>query len=389
MKDPINKQGRLPAYLIYAFLWLFFLIIPVITGTYRSGVDFERIKYDWLRMLPFFIVFFINILLLLPFILFRGHSKIYLLSLLLVVSTITGLFQVIGPALYKNDPDMLEQRILRDPQFGREEMKPGAPVENTPGSAELFKSQPNESRQNTYPAAFQIFNTFIISLLIAGFSTAIAMTNKWITEEQARREAEREHIRSELAFLQNQISPHFFMNTLNNIHALVDADRELARDAILKLSGLMRYLLYESGRGKTTLNNEIEFLRSYINLMQLRVDKSVRIVADLPENQDDVSIPPLLFISFIENAFKHGVSYREDSSLCFSLTRNIDSIEFTSINTVPSFINKRIPEKGGIGLQNIRKRLKLLYGDRFQLIINESEKEYRVKLIIPLNGKTA
>ncbi|HLP71462.1 MAG TPA: sensor histidine kinase [Bacteroidales bacterium] len=386
MKDPLRKQGRLPAYLIYAFLWLFFLIIPVITASNSSGLDLVRIRYDWLRMLPFFIVFLFNILVLLPFILFRGHTKIYLISLILVVSAITGIFQVAGPALYKNDPDVLEQRILRDPQFGREEMKPGGPVENAPSGAELFNSQANERRQSSYPAAFQIFNTFIISLLIAGFSTAIAMTNKWLTEEQARREAEREHIRTELAFLQNQISPHFFMNTLNNIHALVDADTELARDAILKLSGLMRYLLYESGRGRTTLSQEVEFLRSYINLMQLRVDKSVRIVVDLPENPDEVTIPPLLFISFIENAFKHGVSYREESSLYFSLKRNEDSIEFVSVNTVPSFINKRIHGKGGIGLQNIKKRLQLLYGDRCRLLINDSGHEYSVNLTIPANG---
>lgn len=386
MKDPLRKQGRLPAYLIYAFLWLFFLIIPVITASNSAGIDLVRIRYDWLRMLPFFIVFLFNILVLLPFILFRGHSKIYLLSLLIVVGAITGIFQVIGPSLYKNDPDVIEQRIMRDPQFGREEMKPGGPVEKRPGSAELFNSPADERRNNPYPSAFQVFNTFIISLLIAGFSTAIAMTNKWITEEQARREAEREHIRTELAFLQNQISPHFFMNTLNNIHALVDADRELARDAILKLSGLMRYLLYESGRGRTTLGQEVEFLRSYINLMQLRVDKSVKIVVDLPDHPDDITIPPLLFISFIENAFKHGVSYREESSLYFSLARHDDSIEFVSVNTVPSFINKKIQAKGGIGLQNIKKRLKLLYGDRCQLSISENGHEYSVKLIVPANG---
>jgi hypothetical protein len=384
-EDKSQRTGRIPAYLIYGFLWIFFLLIPVITNNYETSEDFKRIQYDWLRMAPFLLVFLINSFLLLPLVLFRGHTKYYLLILLLSAGVVTGIFQVMGPVLYKNDPGLIQEKLMQDPQWGREEMNPNSPASGFPGSTEIFKPPVDESRRITdpYPTIFQFINTLIISLLVAGFNTAIAMTNKWVTEEQSRKEAEREHIRSELAFLQNQVSPHFFMNTLNNIHSLVDADKELAQDAILRLSALMRYLLYESGKGTTTLSREIEFLKSYVNLMQLRVDESVSIQLDLPDKIEDINLPPLLFISFIENAFKHGVSYRDRSSLSFSLRQHNHSLEFVSFNTKSAFSEHK-KNQGGIGLENTRKRLNLLYGDNYQLDILNNDKEFRVSLIIPV-----
>jgi sensor histidine kinase YesM len=219
---------------------------------------------------------------------------------------------------------------------------------------------------------------------VAGFNTAIAVTNRWFFEEQKRKEIEQEHIKSELAFLQNQVSPHFFMNTLNNIHSLIEGDQKMAQEAVLKLSELMRYLLYESGRGTTTLQKEIEFLQSYVELMQLRVDKSVEVKIELPVNYTNVNIPPLLFISFIENAFKHGVSYREHSALSFKLKQNPDSLEFISENTISKFRNQSSSSHhSGIGLTNIQKRLAMLYGDKHELEIIRNDYKFKVRLRIP------
>ncbi|HEX2974576.1 MAG TPA: histidine kinase [Bacteroidales bacterium] len=380
-----KKAGRIPEYVIYIFLWLIFLIIPVITNNYSSGNDFIRIRYDWLRMLPFLIVFLLNSLILLPWILFRGKTRTYLFVLILVVSAISMLFQVIGPILYRNDPKLIEQRILRDPQYGRQDMMPGAPGQ-MPVNSGIFDTPANVTGKGEMipgnPPSIIFLNTFLISLLIAGFNTSIAVTNKWVEEEQARKEIEKEHIRSELAFLQNQVSPHFFMNTLNNIHALIEADAALAQDAVLRLSELMRYLLYESERGDTTLRKEAVFLQSYVNLMKLRVDDRVRINLDLQSVFENVSLPPLLFISFIENSFKHGISYREASHLSFSLKGDKEKIEFTAVNTIPSVQNPA-KKAGGIGLENIRKRLDLLYGKEYNLEINKTDNEFRVRLVLP------
>ena len=387
----INSR-KMPESVIYLLLWLLFLIIPLITNNYNIRGGFVKICYDWLRVLPFFIVFIINNFWLLKKFLLKGKTIIYIVSLLVVVGVVSMTFQIIGPVLHKNDPKILEERILQDPQRGREEMRPGTPPlpGNSPVSPELFKSPSedllpgNRRLPVTNQSLFVLLNTLIISLLVAGFNTAIAMTNQWFTEEQARKEIEKEHIESKLAFLQNQVNPHFLMNTLNNIHSLIEGDQKLAQNAVLKLSEMMRYLLYESGRGTTTLQKEIKFLHSYLELMQLRVDKSIEVILELPKKFNNVSLPPLLFIPFIENAFKHGVSYREPSALSFKLVQVNDSLEFIAVNTVSKFIaTDSLNHLGGFGLENIQKRLVLIYGDRYSLEINKSDNEFRVKLIIP------
>ncbi|MBI5008260.1 MAG: histidine kinase [Bacteroidia bacterium] len=386
------EKKRMPESVMYFFIWLIFLIIPIITNNYSGQGSYKRILYDWLSLIPFILVFLFNNYLLLRKILFRGRTYLYVISLLTTVVIISMTFFYLNPIIHKNDPEVLENRILQDPQYGREEMRPGIHPDipsNTPPGPELFKQGDNQPFRNRIGAGpesslFILINTIFISLLLAGFNTAIAVTNKWSAEEQARKEIEKEHVESKLAFLQNQVNPHFLMNTLNNIHSLIEVDQHLAQNAVIKLSAMMRYLLYESGRGTTSLQREIEFLKSYLELMQLRVDKSVDVKLELPENFINVNLPPLLFISFIENAFKHGVSYREPSSLKFSLVQHSDSLEFSAENTIPVFHSGK-PEntQGGFGLENVRKRLEMLYGTRHRLVIEKTDKEFRVNLIIP------
>jgi hypothetical protein len=388
----INSR-KIPQYVIYLFLWLIFLIIPLITNNYNIRGGFIRICYDWLRLIPFIIVFIVNNFWLLGKFLFRGKTISYAGALLVLVLIVSTAFNYINPVLHKNDPRLIEEKILQDPQWGREEMNPGktSPFNNnSPVSPELFKAAAddlpvsNRRLPLTNQSFFMFLNTLLISFLIAGFNTAIAVTDRWFTEEQARKEIEKEHIESKLAFLQNQVNPHFLMNTLNNIHSLIEGDQWLAQNAVLKLSEMMRYLLYESGRGSTTLQKEIEFLHSYLELMQLRVDKSIVVNLDLPEKFNNVKLPPLLFIPFIENAFKHGVSYREPSALSFKLVQNNDFLEFTAVNTISSFRNNDTSDKkGGFGLENIQKRLDILFGNRYTLKIDKSDHEFSVNLIIP------
>ncbi len=385
---------KIPESLIYILLWLIFLVIPLITNDYNREGGFVRIIFDWLRVLPFFIVFLVNNFWLMKRFLFHGRSLTYVLSLVVVVVVVSVSFQYLNPVLHKNDPKVLEQRIMKDPQFGREEMRLGNPSpssENVPVSPELFNPGPghNPTGNQRVPAkassVFVLVNTFIISFLIAGFNTAIAVTNRWFTEEQIRKEIEKEHVETKLEFLQNQVNPHFLMNTLNNIHSLIEVDQPMAQNAVLKLSGMMRYLLYESGKGTTTLQREIDFLNSYLELMLLRVDKSIDVSLEIPKKIDNVSLPPLLFITFIENAFKHGVSYREPSSISFRLVQKSGSLEFTSENTIPQYGNiDSLSRPGGFGLTNIRKRLVMIYGDNFKLDIDKSETRFRAKLVIPV-----
>ena len=191
---------------------------------------------------------------------------------------------------------------------------------------------------------------------------------------------ERENLEQQLEYLRYQINPHFFMNTLNNIHALVDIDPEQAKETILELSKMMRFVLYEGNKQGVPLSREFDFIRHYMALMQLRYTDKVRIDLDLPDEVPDRQIPPLILVTFIENAFKHGVSYQRDSFVEVKASVAHNELQFSCRN---SKADKPNEEKGGVGLSNVRKRLNLLYGSNYALRINNAE-DYSVELNIPL-----
>jgi len=195
---------------------------------------------------------------------------------------------------------------------------------------------------------------------------------------------EKEKLNSELAFLKNQISPHFFFNTLNNIYSLISINAEDSQKAVLKLSKLMRYLLYESEQGKTMLSSEIDFMNNYIDLMKLRMSEKVKLTVTFPEKYEDRNIAPLLFVPFIENSFKHGISYREKSFINISMEININSIIFKCVNTVPKGKENNDTDYNGIGLENVRKRLNLLFPGNHDLKISTSDNEFGILLEIRL-----
>ena len=175
------------------------------------------------------------------------------------------------------------------------------------------------------------------------------------------------------------------MNTLNNIHALVDIDPEKAKSTILELSKMMRFVLYEGSKTVVPLEREINFLQNYITLMKLRYTDKVRIDVDVAQALPNKDVPPLMFITFVENAFKHGVSYRQESFIEIKIEEvkreGASLLAFTCRN---SRIPKEEDKHGGVGLANVRQRLDLIYGKDYQLDIQDESDIYQVKLAIPL-----
>jgi LytS/YehU family sensor histidine kinase len=213
------------------------------------------------------------------------------------------------------------------------------------------------------------------------------MSEKLILNERLRKETEREKLNSELAFLKNQISPHFFFNTLNNIYSLVEVNTAEGQKAILQLSKLMRYLLYESENGNTLLSREIEFMTNFVELMKLRLSPKVQLKVKFPKRYDDIEIPPLLFISFIENAFKHGISYKDPSFINVNMSVNAKEICFWCSNSLIGKSTNEIKTASGIGLENVKKRLELLYPDKHNLVITTTEVFYSIMLTIDISIK--
>ncbi len=228
--------------------------------------------------------------------------------------------------------------------------------------------------------------TIAIVAVILGISTSVTTIQKWQVDKLHHQQLREEKTASELAFLKAQINPHFFFNTLNNIYALTYEDADTSRKAIHQLSRMMRYLLYDTKQEHTRLSDEINFLKDYIDLMKLRLTDRVAIDFSYPASIPSVMVAPMLFLPYIENAFKHGTSVNEQSEILIAISQNENTLMLHVKNDIIANKSVAPEEYGGIGLENTRRRLDLLYPGKYQLSFSESptSKEYNVYLSIDL-----
>ena len=211
-----------------------------------------------------------------------------------------------------------------------------------------------------------------------------------LKQKKSKEEAQKEKVKAELSFLKSQINPHFLFNSLNSIYSLSNSKSEMTKDAILMLSDMMRYMLYESNSEKVPLHKEIEYIENYIALQQYRISKkdhiSIRFNYDGEPNGHNVE--PLLFIPFVENAFKHGVSYNETSIIDIKLNILQDKLIFEALNSCPKSDNlnfeKHKRNSSGFGLNNIAKRLDLLYPKKYRLQYDNGIDLFKAKLELNL-----
>ena len=226
---------------------------------------------------------------------------------------------------------------------------------------------------------------FFGGLMLMGLNLGVKLYFKTQEDREQRERLEKQDLERQLEYLRYQVNPHFFMNTLNNIHALVDINPERAKTTIVELSKMMRYILYEGDKKYIPVQREALFLNNYIELMRLRYSSRVSISLDMPEMMPDVMLPPLLLIIFVENAFKHGVSYTAPSFIDIKVEVTQDKLKFRCRNSRQEQKPDEKKKKGGVGLANARRRLDLLFHDKYSLEIKEGDKEYDVQLEIPLS----
>ena len=221
----------------------------------------------------------------------------------------------------------------------------------------------------------------IMGILLVGVDLGVYFYFDSQRKERRMKELEAENTRQQLESLRYQINPHFLMNTLNNIHALVDIDPEKAKESIEEFSKMMRILLYEGDAPTIPLERELGFIEHFISLMRLRYpEDALRIETVFPEERGGVVVPPLVMASFVENAFKHGVSYSEESFIRVKVEIQDGKVVFQCANSShPS----ETDENHGIGLENIKKRLSLLYGPFYTLFIDDGDGRHEVVLTIP------
>lgn len=220
-----------------------------------------------------------------------------------------------------------------------------------------------------------VFSFIIVSSLVVILQNLIINTLK---KEQLEKQA----INTELVYLKSQINPHFLFNTLNNIHTLVYTQAPAAPEAVMRLSTLMRYMIYESNASTVPLSIEINYLQDYISLQQLRYESSPVVDFQVEGNTETCHIAPLLFIHILENAYKHSPSKLEPGSIKVRVVVKENFLVVTFQNPIGNNNLNLLEEPGGIGLQNVQKRLQLLYPEQHSLDINQTDKIFQVELKI-------
>lgn len=359
-------SGKTIVVFLHVLAWAIILGLPIyFFQRWEVGNDFIWLYY--ISNIISGIIFYLNYLVLAPKFFFQKKKHKYYISVLVMLVFFYFVSSGSNSLIFRYIPGRNEKEQEHNPPG--DEHKPGPPV---PGR--FFGGPPLRS--------MHLFNYFFTSMFLVFFSMGLRVMERHSMIEKAQKELEKEKLNSELAFLKNQISPHFFFNTLNNIYSLISINAEDSQKAVLKLSKLMRYLLYESDHGNTRLSSELDFMNNYIDLMKLRMSEKVSLNVSFPSKYDDINVPPLLFIPFIENAFKHGISYRGKSFIEVSMETTKTSLSFRCANSLVPAKEEVEDSNSGIGLENVKKRLSLLFPGKHDLKINRSDDTFEIMLFI-------
>lgn len=363
MKDFFT--GKKIKILLHLLAWAIILGIPLyFFKRWDVGKDFIWLYY--IGNIINGIIFYTNYLILIPKFFFGSQKHKYYLSVIFLLTFLYFISDRSNELIFKYVP-------------GRNNSEE---VNRSKKEGEVLPPKPDEHFGRPPFREMHLFNYMFTSLFLVFFSVGMRVLERHSQTEKLQKELEKEKLNSELAFLKNQISPHFFFNTLNNIYSLISINAEDSQKAVLRLSKLMRYLLYDSEHGNTKLSNEIDFMNNYIDLMKLRMSSKISLKVSFPEKYEDINIPPLIFIPFIENAFKHGISYREKSFIDISMTAAKESVTFRCANSLVKANEDNESGRSGIGLENVTKRLNLLFPGKHEIKINKSDNEFEILLRI-------
>lgn len=342
--------------LVYAGLWLLVIglcLIDVIQARSMAGLpllDGKTVSGIVCVLIPFAVMFLINNMLLIPRLLFRNRYGAYFIAIMIVlVATCIVQYELFFAGFTHN--------------------------------AVVHAGMPRSGPRPLFP--LPVFLDFVYALLLIGSNLAVALIFQRYDDRLEKESLLKANAENQLAYLKVQINPHFYMNMLNNIHGMIEIDAGKAQEMLLEMSQLMRYMLYESSRPYISLANEVHFLKSYLSLMRRRYPENrVAISGEFPDESavSHVKIPPLLFLVFIENAFKHGINYNMKSFVDVRLRLVDGKVCFSCINSNNSDVSAKCD---GIGLRNVGQRLALIYGNDFSIDVESDNRFYKVELTVP------
>jgi two-component system, LytTR family, sensor kinase len=321
-------------------IWLIFTLLE------SDGTNFfEILLNEFINVIFYIILIYVNLYYLIPRFLTEKLFWLYGILLLALVVIVTPAKIVIFYIRFYNSPD-IQTSLLIEQQW-----------------------------------------LFIFNFIIVGGSTIFKIISDWAKHQRERKELERQTMQSELNFLRSQINPHFLFNTLNSLYALTLKKSDKAPETVLKLSEIMRYMLYECNERRVPLEKEITYMKNYLELEKLRHGDGVNIEFNIFGEVNNKVIAPLLLIPFLENAFKHGVKNQiKKGYVKINMTLDNQYLLFDISNSKPTgVVRKSSDRSGGIGLVNVQRRLNLLYPRKYDLEITNSIEEYKVFLKLVLD----
>ena len=343
----ILYKKNIPQILVHLFLWCalyglllypFFSLSQPVPGCML------------LKMITATLLFYLNYFILVPQLLLNGRKIIYL-----VVSI--ALIGIISYVMHK---------FFRPPEMNQ-------------FANPLHRMEPHQNDLLAFRFPLIPVVNFGVPFL---FSTMLRVYVGWQKNESLRKSIEKEKVESELQFFKAQLNPHFLFNSLNTIYSLSVKKSNDTSEAIINLSELMRYMLYEADKGNVPISKEIEYIRSYVALQRLRLANNENVHLKVSGDDSNIKIPPLLFISFIENAFKYGTDYNGKTMIKINFLIQDKSIHFNIVNSIGN--QKPKTKSSGLGLENVKNRLKYLYPNSHELRIADDGEIYEVDLIINL-----
>ena len=379
--------------LIYLAVWTLLFAAPLLSLYVRTMTD-PHVMFNWT------VVFIIWKKFAIYLVLFLIHN--YLLAPLLVNKRKRALFFSVTTCIIILFAVYQCNSRPNHPKFEKpatEQIDDMPPFHDALPPMDDFK--PNHHgpkfKHNRPPAIIGEHDIIAVVLLILmfGMNLGIKFYVRSREDQKKMMRLEKENLIQQLEYLKYQLNPHFLMNTLNNIHALIDIDSAKAQEAVIQLSKILRYVLYDSNKSQVLMSQELDFMDSYVRLMRMRYTDKLHFSVKEPDSATSLYVAPLLFISFVENAFKHGVSYQQDSFIdiewrCITNDEGNQRLLWTCRNSKhPKQQDTGMPSQGGVGMINIRQRLNLIYGNDYTLNIHETADTYEVELNIPLNNKKA
>jgi len=356
--------------LLHILVWfLLFMLNYFLVKNYPVVFNFSFHLAIWFI---YIFIFYVNYLFLIPQFLFKNKFIIYIFIVIILISTT----YIIRQKIFEKTRFEIQQQFRADqfkknvpppmPQFDRPSFRP----------KRFFNNRPPQRPKLNLISIYSL-------LMVYAISTILALIKRWNDTEKQKIEIEKERLQSELKYLKQQINPHFLFNSLNNIYSLALTKSDLTTDAIIKLSAILRYMIYESQKEKVPLHEELNLIINYVDLQKLRMNEKTVLNFQIEGDSDSYLIEPLLLIPIVENCFEYGCDNINESFIDIFIRIQNSILTLKTRNKIVKLPENNLTDKG-LGLTNLQRRLTLLYDDKFEFNKQKKNNIFEVTLKIDL-----